>query len=78
MKKNKRSQSLGQAERERREFLKKFGRFAVATPPLMTAVLSAPASADTWQSGGHHHHQRCHEDDRCKGHGGWDGGWDDW
>lgn len=73
------------AERERREFLKKFGRFAAATPPLITAVLSAPALADDWQSGGHHHCQNQNQNQQCGGGGqggngggnGWggDGGW---
>jgi hypothetical protein len=66
---------VDRADLERREFLRKFGRFAVATPPLITAVLSAPASADSWQSGGHHHHHHCDQDfDHDCHHGGGDGG----
>jgi hypothetical protein len=85
MRKNTAPASMTAAERERREFLRKFGRFAAATPPLITAVLSAPALADDWQSGGHHH---CHHQPHCEGGGqgdgdgdgggrGWggDGGW---
>jgi hypothetical protein len=63
-----------QAALERREFLRKFGRFAAATTPLITAVLSAPASADSWFSGGH----KCKPYRHCRGGGGggfpWDGG----
>lgn len=78
MVKGKGSDKLDPAERERREFLKKFGRFALATPPLMTAVLSAPASANDWQSGGGRGHHHCYGDDKCKRHHGWDGWWDNW
>lgn len=61
------------AERERREFLKKFGRFAAVTPPLITAVLVAPASADDWQSGGH---RKCPpHNPHCQKGWGWDWGW---
>jgi hypothetical protein len=73
MKKRAGSASLSSAERERREFLKKFGRFAAVTPPLITAVLSAPALADDWQSGGHHqcqHHCCWDGDGNCNGQGG--------
>lgn len=46
MSKARRPPGLDQAERERRTFLRKFGRFAIATPPLITAMLSTSAKAD--------------------------------
>ncbi|HZB93298.1 MAG TPA: hypothetical protein VE397_17760 [Stellaceae bacterium] len=60
---------MRRAARERREFLKQFGRFAAATPPLITAVLAAPASADDWQSGGH---RKCPPFDPFCNKKGWD------
>lgn len=67
-------------ERERREFLKKFGRFAAATPPLITAILAAPALADSWQSGGHHNcrRHRCQEDGNGGNGQGQDGNGQGW
>ena len=80
MKRDDRSSALAKAELERRDFLKKFGRFSVATSPLITLVLSAPASADgSWQSGHHHHHHHHQGGDGGGGGGdGWGGGGGDW
>ena len=73
------------AARERRAFLRKFGRFAVATTPLITAMLSTSARADFF-SGircppyphsfcEHHHRDKDGDGDGDDdGHGHGDGG----
>jgi len=68
------------AARERRAFLRKFGRFAVATTPLITAMLSTSARADFFSGGRcrdlpifcHHHHH--HQDGEGDGNGDGDRG----
>jgi hypothetical protein len=54
--------SMAEAEREghaaRREFLKRCGRFAVVTPPVMTMLLAAAATPSEARASTIGHHRR--------------------
>lgn len=65
-------------EQDRRDFLRKCGRFAVITPPAITLLLSTTLSSDALaKSGGR---TRTHKEGgwRCKRNGKHDNYWSKW